>query len=507
MSVMQRALRRRVADDSGAGLILVIGISVVVFSLVATALVIATNALRQSKNRTDYELALAAAEEGVDIAFARQQDAFDDGISTGYPIPNTTGAVLKSATPCTGTQQAEFTGADEMQQARAALLDLADQPGCLQSGDSGDFVVMRPAMTVNSGTIYAMGWSPARDASNAAERMLRVDYIFSPYAPQHAILTGGDLQIGGSVVINVVPGAPPVAGVHTNQDLSFNTGSLQVCGAVSGTDSVPDTSYDNTCTGTSQAPTLEPTVALPLIRPSSFYRRATTVSTAADAINQNLWFDLCPGTGANFAIRGYNTTDPSAPCAGPILGDQNSPINWGVEYFPNGVANGPSGPTFALTNAARNGVFYANGANLTTKQGGQAPAVPPRRTLIASQAGQCDATTGNIQYDHFDMVDGPYVRNLFMLADSDLKVNSNVQLGNPDVPVGGMFVAGDELYMNTSSNEAVGAAVGGDRCGPGTGEMIADADGSYIQGITFWFDPNAESPFSSIINVTLWQED
>lgn len=36
--------------------------------------------------------------------------------------------------------------------------------------------------------------------------------------------------------------------------------------------------------------------------------------------------------------------------------------------------------------------------------------------------------------------------------------------------------------------------------------MIDDADGSYIQGITFWFDPNAESPFSSIINVTLWQE-
>lgn len=450
--------------DSGIGLILVIGISVVVFSLVATSLIIATSALRQSKNRTDFELALAAAEEGVDIAFARQQDAFDNGVSTGYAIPNMDGAVLKPGATCVGPEPDELSGTNELEQARTELMALAEVPGCLQDGASGQFVVMRPAMTVNSGTIYAMGWSPAKDASNAAERMLRVDYIFSPYAPQHAILTGGNLHIGGSVVINVVDGAPPVAGVHTNADLTYNTGSLEVCGSVSGTGSVPSTQYDNTCLNQSQSPVQSPVVALPLIRPSSFYRRATTVSTAADAINQNLWFDLCPGSGTNFTIRAYHGSDPSTPCQGDILGDQNSPINWGVDYDPSGISGGP---TFELTNAARNGVFYAHHANLTTKQGGQAPAVPPRRTLIASQATECDETTGNIQYDHFDMVDGPYVRNLFMLADSDLSVNANVQLGNPDTPVGGMFVAGDELYMNTSSNDGRGSCDRGGSLRPG----------------------------------------
>ncbi len=492
-----------VRSDSGAGLILVMGISLVVFSLIATALMIATSSLRQSKNRTDFELSLAAAEEGVDIAFARQQDAFDQGISTGYAIPSPAGAVLKSATPCAAPEQAEFSGADEMGQARAALEALADRPGCLQQGASGQFVVIRPAQTVNSGTIYAMGWSPSRADANASERMLRVDYIFSPYAPQHAILTGGDLAIDGSVDINVVPNAPPVAGVHTNADLTFTNQSLTVCGSVSGTGTVPTTTYSNDCTGTTQAPTQQPAVALPLIRPLSFYRRATTVSTAADAINQNLWFDLCPGSGTNFTIHGYDTVAPNEPCQGPLLGDQNSPINWGVEYDPSGTAGGP---TFALQNAAKSGVYYAHGANLTTKQGGQAPATPPRRTLIASQASSCDPATGNIEYTHFDMADGPYIRNLFLLAEGDLWVGPNLKLGNPQTPVGGMFVAGDEVEMNTSSQGSVGAVVAADRCPATTGELIDDGQ-SRIQGITFWFDPNAESPFSSIINVTLWQED
>lgn len=495
--------RKSTRDDSGMGLILVIGISLVVFSLVATALVIASNSLRQSKNRTDFELALAAAEEGVDVAFARQQDAFNSGEVTGYPIPQPApGADMKDGNKCIADEVAEFGSSTEIADARAKLLELADVSGCLQSGDSGDFVMVRPKDTINSGTVYAMGWSPDK-ASGGTQRMLKVDYIFVPYNPQHAILTGGDLEIAGSVVINITPGSPPVAGVHTNADLDFTTSSLEVCGQISGTGSIPATDYDNPCEGTTQSPISSPQEDLPQVNPASLYKRAMTIPTAADAINQNLWFDLCPGSGSSFEIRAYSTS--LVPCTGTVLGNENSAVNFGIDYSASASTLG-GGPTFGITNAARNGIFYAHHANLTTVEGGSKPTVPPRRTLIASAASTCDVATGNIRYTHLDMEDGPYMRNLFMMAETDLSVDANVQLGDPAVPVGGMFVAGDELQLNTSSNSAVGAAVAVDNCPATTGEMIEDGE-SRLQGITFWFDPNAESPFSALINVTLWQEN
>ena len=495
--------RKSTRDDSGMGLILVIGISLVVFSLVATALVIASNSLRQSKNRTDFELALAAAEEGVDVAFARQQDAFNNGDVAGYAIPQPApGADMKDGNKCIAEEVAQFDSSTEIADARAKLLELADVDGCLQSGDSGDFVMIRPKDTINSGTVYAMGWSPDKSAGSR-ERMLKVDYIFVPYNPQFAILTGGDVQIDGSVVVDIVDGAPAVAGVHTNMDLTFSNQSPQVCGQISGSGAVPSTGYDDPCSNIERTVQSAPVEDLPHVDPVSFYKRAPSIPSAADAINQNVWFDLCPGSGTSFQIKAYSTT--GVPCTGTVMGNQDSGINFGIGFTPSG-SNVGGGPTFAVANAARDGVYYAHHSNLTTKEGGSKPANPPRRTLIASAATHCAVETGNIRYSHLDMQDGPFVRNLFLLAETDLMVDANVQLGNPATPVGGMFVAGDELQLGTSSTRSVGAAVAVDNCPARVGELI-DHGESIVQGITFWFDPNAESPFSALINVTLWQEN
>jgi len=498
-------------DDQGIGLVLVLGITTVVFTLVAAGMLIASTALKESTNRTDFEMALAAAEEGVDIALARQQEAFNGGDTAGVPIPSDAPGVAIKQSNCTATEVPEstfdgLTAAEEIETAEGIVDDLASATatnGCLQQGESGEFLVIRPSGSTNSGTLYAKGWSPAFSAG-ATQRFLKVDYIFVPYNPQHAILTGGDLEIGGSVVVQVVAGADPVAGIHTNSDLSFTTSSLEVCGQVSATGSVPGTSYDDICTGATLTPTQSPIEDLPEVDAAGFYARANTVPTAADAISQNLWFDLCPGVvSGDFEIRSYSSS--GVPCTGSVMGNQDSAINLGISYTASNSTLG-GGPTFSITNAARNGVFYAHQSNLATQQGGQKPAVPPRRTLIASAASTCDVTTGNIRYTHLDMEDGPYIRNLFMMAETDLSVDANVQLGDPAVPVGGMFIAGDELQLSTSSNEAVGAAVAIDKCEPSTGEMIEDGE-SRLQGITFWFDPNAESPFSALINITLWQEN
>ena len=92
MIAMMARLR---GDDRGVGLILVIGISIVVFLLAAAALTLAANALNNSRIRTDFELSLAAAEQGIDTTLAQQQAAYDaDG--GDFPIPG-----LQSGSPCT----------------------------------------------------------------------------------------------------------------------------------------------------------------------------------------------------------------------------------------------------------------------------------------------------------------------------------------------------------------------------------------------------------------------
>ena len=496
--------------DEGIGMLLVIGISTVVFTLVAAGMMIASTALRESTNRTDFEMALAAAEEGVDIALARQQDAFNGGDTAGVPIPSDAPGVAIKQSNCTATEIPKstfdgMTAEEELQSAEGIIDNLANATAtnnCLQEGESGEFLVMRPSGSTNSGSIYAKGWSPAYE-DGATERFLKVDYIFVPYNPQHAILTGGDLYISGSVDVDVIPGAEPVAGIHTNSDLELGAGSITVCGQVSATGSIKgkDT-YDSPddCSGPTN-PIQSPVEDLPEVDALGLYKRAPTMPTAADAIAQNLWFDLCPGiVSGDFEIRSYSSS--GIPCTGTVMGNQDSAVNFGVNYSSSDLAGGP---TFSTTNAARDGVFYAHQANLTTKQGGKKPSVPPRRTLIASAASTCDVATGNIYYTHQDMEDGPFIRNLFMMAETDLLVGPNLDLGDVTVPIGGMFVAGDELDLRTSSDQAVGAAVAIDKCEGSSGEMIDDG-GSRLQGISFFFDPNAESPFSSLINITLWQE-
>ena len=55
-------IRRRLDDESGLGMILVIGIMVFVAGLTVTASVISQNALGQSRQRINFERSLASAE-------------------------------------------------------------------------------------------------------------------------------------------------------------------------------------------------------------------------------------------------------------------------------------------------------------------------------------------------------------------------------------------------------------------------------------------------------------
>jgi hypothetical protein len=103
-------------------------------------------------------------------------------------------------------------------------------------------------------------------------------------------------------------------------------------------------------------------------------------------------------------------------------------------------------------------------------------------------------------------MEAPSVSNLFMLADQDLLTHSNFYAGSSSggTVVSGLFVAGDQIQLETSSAGAYGAVIAGDECDPTDGSSLVDAN--VVKNPAIYYDPNGQAPFVDIINTTLWLE-
>ena len=126
---------------------------------------------------------------------------------------------------------------------------------------------------------------------------------------------------------------------------------------------------------------------------------------------------------------------------------------------------------------------------------------PRTRTTAAEKKG------GNIEWTLLDIA-RPAFNGLFFMADSDLDVTANADTGSTGAGgiQSGMYVAGDQLHLQTSSSGLVGAAIAADQCS-GKGGMSSDlVPENLVQGQVVNFDPDGESPFSNQIATTLWLE-
>ena len=74
---------------------------------------------------------------------------------------------------------------------------------CVQSAGAGEYVAFRAK--ASNGTaipvVYSLGWTPSREAPQAAARAIRVEYLFSPYKPNQAILTEADMLVSNVVSV------------------------------------------------------------------------------------------------------------------------------------------------------------------------------------------------------------------------------------------------------------------------------------------------------------------
>jgi hypothetical protein len=128
-------------------------------------------------------------------------------------------------------------------------------------------------------------------------------------------------------------------------------------------------------------------------------------------------------------------------------------------------------------------------------------------SVFAAAANPTDCATkryGNIDWDHYDIA-APAFHSTWFYADGDVRVTSNIKIGSgatsPPI-VSGSITSGDPTYLYTQSNSAVGNVVAADTCKT-TQPVDSLASMNEIHS-DLYYDPNADTPFTSIITNTLW---
>jgi hypothetical protein len=482
--------------DAGYGLILVMGLLVVMTIMITTLFVIVQNSLAGSYNHQKFDAALATAESGVDQTLARLQHAYVFN-GTDFPIPDTSTTVDPSPV-CTGnpsTYKAPsggFSSANaERDWAKTTIAQmLKANPSCLQHGTQGDFAVLKPS---NRQTVYSESWAPAYGATNAITRLIKAEYLFTPYAPSNAVLTGCNLQLDSSTTVQSIPGADPtLAAVHSNCTVSVPNGNPTVTGPVSSTGSSSASSNKFT-DNTGGKVTTTPTQDVPVISAQEVYAQQ-------EANYASSWYDMC----SDGTVRSPSGT---GPCTGTTLATLTSGGGqWrGFQY--EGL-NSDGSAEWNLMSGAGDGVYYFQGGNIDMGKGLGNPTSNAVTIIAAAKTeGQCLPVGGTIDWDH-DNLAAPFVTNLFMLADHNIITGSNFSAGGvaSDGTINsGLFVAGDQINMQTSSSGAYGAVLAGDQCAPVSSDPYYTPVNE-IKNPSIYYDPNAKAPFTDVIDTTLWLE-
>lgn len=474
--------------DAGIGMIMVIGLSFFMMILVMVLLSVVQNSLTGSKRHDSFDAALTSAESGVDQTLGRlQRDYVYYGAD--FAVPSNGSTVdpnpLCKASPITApTPFANATA--ERTWARSAISTLlASHPECLQHSTNGDYVAIKPS---NIQSVYAEGWTPNYGATHATTRLIKAEYLFSPYAPSDAVLTACDLEIDSSTTITTAAGSDPtLAAVHSNCKISTQ-GNPTATGPVSSTGQ-SNTSSNKFSANTGGTVTNTPAETIPVISAREIYAHEE------DQYPSN-WYDMCPdGT-----VRAPSS---DGPCTSSTVYTTLSSggATWRGFQYTAPAAGGAA--TWSLQSGASDGIYYFQAGNVQMGTGLGNPS-SNAVTVIAAASDEtaCPKVGGNISWDHDDLA-APYMTNTFMVADADLTTGSNFHAGgvNSDGTVSaGLFVAGDQINMQTSSQGAYGAVIAGDQCAADPGEK------DVIKNPAIYYDPNAQAPFTSVINTTLWLE-
>lgn len=476
--------------DAGIGMIMVIGLSVVMMIIVGVLMTIVQNSLAGSHRHDDFDSALTAAESGIDQTLARlQRDYVNFGANY---VTGQTGTKIDPSPVCTTTPPnptLPFASSDaERSYAKSAIATvLAADPTCLQHSNYGDFMAIRPS---NEQVVYSEGWSPSYGAKNATARLIKSEYLFAPYAPSDAVLTGCNLSLLSSVSVTTTAEAasPTEAQVHSNCKITTQGNSTTVTGLVSSSDPSSDT-----CGKCSSPPNLAggaisntPDESIPSTTAAEIYSENATTGSAVGG-----WYDMCVVNGAGVV----EAPSSNGPCTGTV--EPFTPDSRGFS-FSNVDGSGVAQWTFSKT--VDPGTYYFNHADISPG-GGIGNATADNVTIIASSLDTtvCPRVGGNVDWEHTDIT-GTSLPGLFIMGDGMVTSSSNFNAGTDSDgnPSSGGVLAGEQFTLTTSSSVLVGSLIAEDSCTTGTTNSI--------KGQSITYDPNLKLPFTNVIDSTLWLE-
>jgi len=462
-------------------LIMVVGTASVLAIITSIIAVQSISNLRQAGTERAFERSLHVADAGVDhmlFLIRQQKQANQTDLTTGETTP-----------PVFASVQAER----QWVLARAAEAYAATPThDRLETTREGDWIAMRPQGVP---LVYSVGYVPSYAAATAPSdasgkiRVLRAEYDFAPFSPTTAILTDGNLEIGGAKVDG------SGHNVHGNRDVRVIGGSVEVGGFVSssggftGSPNVGDPA--NTGGG-------RPRIEVPDIDPRANYAMSE--------------YDLCPDgtvrTGPNFDAAGLDVNGAPAvassdttPCNGSVLaldgfrgwdkrGDSASEgAQWrytgtgtdhGVYYIYLGSAQIAGNPGSALTPWEVTIFAEASGS------GTEEPDCP-------HVGGDIDVSGGATTVFH-DKAQG-----LGFIAGRDLEMSGNPGSGFNFVGVH----AAHEQFDIGGNPSLEGAVLAEDACHtPGS----PAGPGSEVSGSVTITYSGASVPLGNTIRTTLWLE-
>jgi hypothetical protein len=472
--------RHRYARDEGIGMITVMGLSSSIAIVVALSVTVAINSLASARGHVEFESALATAETGIDEILGDIQTAYDNGVN--YTPANA------DCTASWGWSNASMPGpAAEKAWLEAAVAAMPEE--CIKSAGRGQYVAFR-AKAANGSPIpvvYSVGWTnTAADASENRQRAVRVEYLFSPYKPNQAILTESNLVFSGSVEVDLANDSGATsADVHSNANLVAGNNSLKVNGNVtaSGTNDKAGTCPDGKITGTCEA--AAPPQAVPKVNVRSLYR-ALAPSTSAG------WFDLCPdGT-----VRAPDLTNFTAPtpCTGTVLSPSGTYRGWVLEDAGTVDATWVFKP---VDGTDYPGAYYAYQTHVSLEKGkGNKNQVTMSVMVEAEQNGRpsysatCNKSGGILTWKHGYITN--YLPGVLFVADTAVIGEANSDVGT------GVIAAGDYVDWNTSSSLIKGSMVSSGNC--------PTSPTNIIQGVELRYDSSSEVPLSTLIRTTGWME-
>ena len=410
-------------------------ISVVLFGVIMLAVTIMTvtqvqQATDQGVGHVSFEREIALAETGIDQALAILQR--NHSWSTTALVPDDSSAAAEKVWA-------------------KAQLDAATPI----ASDGGEYAIVKPASRT---VVYAIGWSPSK-ANAKRMRMVKAEYLFSTYAPANAVLSNGDLTIGGSAHVQGTLG-----NVHANGDIDVVGNSISVSGTVTATGTI-----DNPQAGWLGS---QPPQEVPQINPRAIYEKF-----ALDPSYTDNWYDLCPDASVH-------EPSSSGPCNGVVMSSSGIFRGW---QYKNGSWNNDRSPY--------DGTYYVYQKSANIK----GTNTQWHATVIAEPTG----SDGSLSEGDIDMSGNPimtgYIPDVTLIAGRDLDIEGT---GNGDGSYDGLL-GGHEQFKITGNPTLTGAVVGeGSRDTAGS-----PVSSNYVSGsMIITHNDDLEADLGGLVRTTLWLE-